>query len=137
MIPHFLTYYPPITHRPPRYFSSPPLICSDPWKVLSLLDSKWLLGNIKSPPLHGFLTVNIKCSWVLEVQTPAENSVCIQVLKIKPKKSSRGNVPYHRESGLVGMTCLTITIHPFSLNFKTIRPRLGPSCRLALRTNLK
>jgi Leucine-rich repeat (LRR) protein len=38
---------------------------------------------------------------------------------------------------LVGMTCLKFTIHPFSLNFQTIRPCLGPSCRRGLRTHLK
>ncbi|KAJ6978649.1 hypothetical protein NC653_026938 [Populus alba x Populus x berolinensis] len=36
--------------------------CPDLCKVLSLLDSKWLLRNIKNPTLLGFLIVNIKCS---------------------------------------------------------------------------
>jgi hypothetical protein len=59
----------------------------------------------------------------------------IQVLiRIKPKKSSRGNIPYHRESGLVGMTCLKITIHPFSLNFEQIKKKKGPNADMVRTT---
>jgi hypothetical protein len=60
----------------------------------------------------------------------------IQVLiRIKPKKSSRGNIPYHRESGLVGMTCLKITIHLFSLNFEQIKKKKkGPNADMVRTT---
>ena len=50
------------------------------------------------------------------------------------ENSSRGNVPYHRESGLVGMTCLKITIHPFSLNFEQIKKKKGPNTEMVRTT---
>jgi hypothetical protein len=56
------------------------------------------------------------------------------LIKIKPKKSSRGSIPYHRERGLVGMTCLKFTIHPFSLNFEQILKKKVPNAEMAHTT---